>query len=803
MKKLLTLLSLVLTSLWASAAPTELSWTAPDQGTYPGSTVLYVQPDIDGTIFTPNHAVDYPEVKIAAFIGDECRGVATAVDGQDFFALRVWGSSEDANKDITVKMFYNSIVFSKSAFAKYTGETNPTVPMSMIIDTPTFVLGTKSETYDGDEILINQRLPYDFDFNDYITETYGPNMSTTKRTDAFDRETPVTFTFTLQDADAFANILEVAESGKSTAKAETAADNPAQVVFTASGLEYSLMTHSSQYLADGGAKVIIKAVVIYVDNITWKDGEPTLTVDVGDDVYQMIRDNITITPSDADNKELNFSTNTTTNPFPNGIAQTPGDYTITVTPADGSNVSIEVSVHVKEPIVLRFPAEIQISKYYTVSEKIEQIKGDDPYDPSLIEIMPFQDTERGVEITNEGGAAISFLGKKVGTYRYTILYNGKNPIEFYRGDDPATTNANDIEREGSLELPVEIKLPEDGWDWIGGIFANNFGLMTNNRYLPQLNQDENNRVIDMRSQTQLLYNDPNLGLFGDLTEIGIGMYKVKATYENTDASVIRTSQTYWETTKYTENTAGYNWVAYPNEFDMTFDHWNQNKGNGFANIEGDMIIGINGAATVIDGEWVPNPTTFKLVSGKGYLYKPNLAEDENSHYLNWAEVPEPTESTASKKMSGSKEQKFWDYDVTQHPDNMFVVARLEGLDDASDYTIGSFVNGECRGEGRIVNSNTALICASGVPGEKVSFKIIRKSTGEMFDIPESVGMAQSVGTVAKPLSLTNPCGGTNGITEIVTGSDNSDEVTFDLMGRRVNKSAKGILIRNGKKVIVK
>ena len=797
MKKVFNLLALLLTTLWASAAGTDLPWTDPGNNKYPNSTVLYVQPNINGNELDSRDFPINESFSIAAFVGGECRAVATAVDGQNFYRLRVWGNSDDVNKPIMVKLFNNNLVYSKADFATFTGETNPTVPMPIIIDEPYYKL--------DNPINVEARLPYNFDLNDYVKVIYlGVNdQNTTKRDGAFELESQLTLTFGTSPVADFSQYLTVAADGKATALAETE-ENGVVVELNVAGPTYTITSDTGsqsevQYQNSSSANLYITEVVQLVENIIWNgEGEPSLTVDVGDNVWDLIKDNITITPDDAANKNLNFTGGE--NGMPDGIATTPGDYEITVTAADGSGVSIIVKVHVKKPIALAFPDRLDISKYYSVGAKIIQVAGEDQYDPDLIkyEILKAEDPN-GVEVTSEGGAAFSFLGKKVGTYAFRILYDG-NDISYYTGGDPESIAAAGF---CSLELPVEIKLPESGWDWIGGTFANGFSLMKQNEnnqptyeYLDILNMNANNKVIDMRSQTQLLYNDPTLGLFGDITSLYVGMYKVKANYESAENSIIRTDSYWWgkyDVLKYTFITQGYNWVAYPNEFDMTFAYWNANAGNGFG--EGDMIYGINGVATVQNGQWNAVPSTFKLEAGKGYIYYCV----EPDRYLNWGEVTEPE---AGADVIPAPRRKIWSYDVTQHANNMALFASLEGIYNAGDYSIGAFVNGECRGEGRIINGNTALIFTTGEFGENVTFKLVNTVTGEQFDIPETVKLTQLAGSMKAPVRFTTPSG-TTGITEIATDNATDNEQLYDLSGRRVNKNAKGILIKGGKKVVVK
>ena len=81
-------------------------------------------------------------------------------------------------------------------------------------------------------------------------------------------------------------------------------------------------------------------------------------------------------------------------------------------------------------------------------------------------------------------------------------------------------------------VPVEVPFNNAGWDWI--YMPTYYELQNEDgSYKSWLNQDENNRIIDLRSQTDLLYNDDTYGLFGSISSMDAssGMYKIKAAYE--------------------------------------------------------------------------------------------------------------------------------------------------------------------------------------------------------------------------------------------------------------------------------
>ena len=112
-----------------------------------------------------------------------------------------------------------------------------------------------------------------------------------------------------------------------------------------------------------------------------------------------------------------------------------------------------------------------------------------------------------------------------GTFTFYVSYDGVNQYSIKQTET------------GTLTVSQEIAL-ESGWDWITvnalPAGSNSIVLYSNSNWIPEM-QNGKNKVIEIRSQQALLYNDPNYGFFGDITELkpGDGMYKIK-----TEGSVV-------------------------------------------------------------------------------------------------------------------------------------------------------------------------------------------------------------------------------------------------------------------------
>lgn len=333
-------------------------------------------------------------------------------------------------------------------------------------------------------------------------------------------------------------------------------------------------------------------------------------------------------------------------------------------------------------------------------------------------------------------------------------------------------------------VPVEVPFNNAGWDWI--YMPTYYELQNEDgSYKSWLNQDENNRIIDLRSQTDLLYNDDTYGLFGSISSMDAssGMYKIKAAYENPeDAMFVSDIEIYWEMINPTVK-RGYNWIGYPSEWDITIDQFNTlNESNNPS--DGDKIIGKTGFAEydAVEGLWLAQEG-FTLQAGKGYLYYSNR---DDEYELDLIYRPEDVSQVRLPRLAAASRQlnNVWKYDAGAFADNMAVVARIEGLENPENYSIGAFVNGECRGEGSVVSNGRMMISVAGTAGEKVSFRIYNKATGEFADVAETVKYAQTLGSLKAPLALTVP--EVTGISSVVAADKVQTEGIYDMNGRRIN-----------------
>ena len=484
----------------------------------------------------------------------------------------------------------------------------------------------------------------------------------------------------------------------------------------------------------------------------------------------------------------------------NGGAIKSGTYTLLVTCNQNGKATAEITVKVVTPVVLTFPTNITLSKFKDTELELTFVEGDN-FDPELVELRftSHQDMPGGeptyTAVANSNNLKWNLRANLVGYFSLEVLYNGVGMLNEEEGET------------SEVRVPVEIPFNKDGWDWI--YYPASYSLIdAEGNYKAWLNQDANNRIIDLRSQTDLLYNDDTYGLFGSIEQLssGDGMYKIKAKYEDAaDAMFVATPQDdyYWDRLyggQFVEK--GYNWIGYPNEWDITFDEFNSIEINQAE--EGDMIIGKNGFAEYENGRWVEQ-TGFKLQVGKGYIYYSVSDIGKNVSFDVYPANFEPSlQMNHTLTTQEAASESVWQYDAGQFADNMAIVAEIPQLDFPADYTVGAFVGDECRGKGSAVLGGKMMISVAGKAGERVTFRLHNELTGEFIDLNETLTYAQRAGSLKNPVVLTSDAIVT-GIAEVEASDDAAVQGIFDLSGRRVeNMNAGGIYIvktlENGKVV---
>ena len=524
----------------------------------------------------------------------------------------------------------------------------------------------------------------------------------------------------------------------------------------------------------------------------------SIDVDINTNAYVKLRAQVTITPEGE--YTITPKDEESAAAFDeNGNALKNGSFTLVVTSKTNTKVSKEVIVNVSTPVDITFPESLTISKYRDTEFELT-ITGDN-FDPSLVTFeftRDFYPQDFGIPtITNADDGA----GKK---WNIRGTGSGNSVLQvYYDGIQMPRYNAYNCE----IQTLAEVAFNNDGWDWI--YVPDNIELTDNGdnpAYLEFLNIDDNNKVIEIRSQTELLYNDKNYGFIGTIQSLNPldGMYKIKAKYDDASNCVLSNNEGLWTRDISFRAKKGYTWIGYPNEWNITLDDFNLIDANTPS--EGDRIIGKTNFAEYSNGEWVGSDFTFEV--GKGYIYY-NASEEINS--ISFDYTPDfSTQTYSSIHMSAKGQSKrngsdVWNYDASQYADNMAIVAEIEGLENPEDYTIGAFVGDECRGMGKVVKDGKMMINVAGESGETVTFRLHNENTGEFIPLETEVRYSNGYGSLKSPLAITGAS--ITGISEITTG-ENDEETYYDLYGRKVEgELSTGIYIvktvKNGKVTVTK
>ena len=341
---------------------------------------------------------------------------------------------------------------------------------------------------------------------------------------------------------------------------------------------------------------------------------------------------------------------------------------------------------------------------------------------------------------------------------------------------------------------VDVGYPltlREGWQW----YSCSYGNITSDQMETAFGGE---KLIEIRSQSELLYNDAQYGYFGPLKESGIregNCYKIKMKAA-WDEYVIKGYPA--EGLSPTLN-VGWTWIANPYFYRRTLDHMQLTYPE-----EGDRIVSKEGGFAEFDGKkWVGTLKMFE--PNEGYMY---YTENENQSiffmpesYMNGDDDAEPEAPYRARRFARGLDAHPWHYDASLFRDNMSVVATVEGVKPDSRYTVGAYVGDECRGEG-VFDDGHIFIVVHGQMGEKVHFYLHDSETGKTHRLNETLAFQPAWGQLKQPMWFS--VGGlSTGIGNSYFQIEDADQM-YDLQGRRLTtKPIHGMYIQNGKKYWVK
>lgn len=364
----------------------------------------------------------------------------------------------------------------------------------------------------------------------------------------------------------------------------------------------------------------------------------------------------------------------------------------------------------------------------------------------------------------------------------TFARNAENPLQWgYVAELPGTlrfyVNKGNVNHQTeTTAIPAKVSFAQ-GWQWK----SNPYGVVAASSEALSLLFGKD--LVEARTQSDLLYNDSEWGYWGSMLTTGIGqseMYKVKM-------SAAKTSYLTGGTLKSgsgniaIELAPGWNWIGSPYFYDRLVN-------NIFTSGElqsGCVIVTKTGSV-----EWGKGwSDDLVLRKGEGFLVYNSASAATTCHIP--VEVGRMNQGDETLP-AGARGQRasVWQYDHTQFASNMTMVVEMPELENAGQYTIGAFVDGECRGEGHFKNG-LAFITVHTDGGERVSFMLHNELTGQYTDIEETVTSQLRVGSLKAPFRMTP--------TDVVTGINNVNadvnlNKVYDLGGRLVRGQQKGVSI---------
>lgn len=278
-----------------------------------------------------------------------------------------------------------------------------------------------------------------------------------------------------------------------------------------------------------------------------------------------------------------------------------------------------------------------------------------------------------------------------------------------------------------------------GWSW--NTFLGNMSEDAMHGYFDEA-------VEEIRSENDLMYNDPKYGYFGTLTNlVAKTCYKVKIGENPGYVSFVLPSDSYAaDINGEAEYQPKWNWLSYNSQFDLTMDqYFNKEEFS-----EGDRIVSKNeGFATYTANGW--EGTLEYLRFGQGYMYYNASGETKLISYASDSEFDQPTDREYAK--SAYVKSSVWTYNSAPFADNMTIIADLGSRYGTDNYSVGAFVGDECRGEGRMV-AGKCFITVHADNGETISFRLYDELTGEMRMVNEQMPFADMAGTMKRPVKMT-------------------------------------------------
>lgn len=192
------------------------------------------------------------------------------------------------------------------------------------------------------------------------------------------------------------------------------------------------------------------------------------------------------------------------------------------------------------------------------------------------------------------------------------------------------------------------------------------------------------------------------------------------------------------------------WFGYILNEDMSLE-------DGFANFtpnDGDYVKSQLGFNTYYDGNWY-GETALSFEVGKGYMYRNTSGAAKTLVY--------PSNNSKGRYVGSTSVEKHWDVDVNKYPTNMSIIAVVNVDDEEmTDYEIGAFSDGECRGSARPVyvdalNRYLLFLTVHGEGNDEITFRYYDVVADEEYDYVANEMIYYSadatLGTMPEPYTI--------------------------------------------------
>lgn len=362
------------------------------------------------------------------------------------------------------------------------------------------------------------------------------------------------------------------------------------------------------------------------------------------------------------------------------------------------------------------------------------------------------------------------------SYTYTTTLPGQFVFKVHKNGE-----ADDVYfAQQAFEVPALVQLAS-GWQWK----SHTYGNVAGNELQALFGKD----LIEARTQEDLLYNDKNWGYYGSMNQTGISqsqMYKANINFAVN--SYIKGGSPREDGTLKLQ--PGWNWVGSPYFYDRKVENFLITPSVGMV-----IVSKSNGSTEYGANGWKGD---LKLIKkGEGYLIYNNSTSVVNPqiHIEVFGGMTQGDETATASARNRAASTSVWQYDHSRFANNMTMVAEMPQLKDAEQYTIGAFVDGECRGEG-FFEDGQAFITVHCNSGEQVTFRLHNELTDEYFDIDQVVSAKQRVGSLSTPFCMTVKDEMSTGIHTI--RQDDQTTGHYDLNGRIIDTPRKGVSIQRQK-----